>query len=350
MGKNSRQYEGALSEEQDLSQEAPLSHAQTYRIGAVSRLTGVPADTLRVWERRYEVVTPARTVSGTRLYDPEDVGRLSLIKQLVDRGDAISRVARLTMDQLRERVRGAALPLSEGLAQRTCRVVLLGRTLPDRFANDEDWPDGVELVGSFRDREHFAAEAGSLSPDVVVMEYPTVHADQVREILDLLVQSGAATAVLVYNFAARDTIERLDPGRILPQRAPLAPAELRRCCLMTHATAVEAAQPPDDASDIDLRQPIPARRFDDASLVRVIGLSSTVRCECPHHLADLIGNLSAFERYSSECEVRNAEDAALHAYLHAAAARARSIMETALARVLEAEGVVLEGKPDQPSA
>ena len=72
-------------------------NSPTYRIGAVSRLTGVPADTLRVWERRYSVVTPYRAESGTRLYGPEDVGRLTLIKRLVDRGDAISSVANLTL-------------------------------------------------------------------------------------------------------------------------------------------------------------------------------------------------------------------------------------------------------------
>ena len=35
-----------------------------YRIGAVSRLTGVAPDTLRVWERRYGTVTPFRPRPG----------------------------------------------------------------------------------------------------------------------------------------------------------------------------------------------------------------------------------------------------------------------------------------------
>ena len=93
---------------------------------------------------------------------------------------------------------------------------------------------------------------------------------------------------------------------------------------------------------IDIAGPVPPRRFDEASLVRVAAIPTTVRCECPHHLADLIGNLAAFERYSEECEIRSRDDAALHAYLHAASARARSLIETALARVIEAEGIRLE--------
>jgi DNA-binding transcriptional MerR regulator len=44
-----------------------------YTIGHVSRLTGVPAATLRVWERRYGLVHPQRTEGGYRLYDDQAV-------------------------------------------------------------------------------------------------------------------------------------------------------------------------------------------------------------------------------------------------------------------------------------
>ena len=40
-------------------------HESNYRIGAVSRLTGIPPDTLRVWERRYDLITPMRSEGGS---------------------------------------------------------------------------------------------------------------------------------------------------------------------------------------------------------------------------------------------------------------------------------------------
>jgi hypothetical protein len=52
-----------------------------------------------------------------------------------------------------------------------------------------------------------------------------------------------------------------------------------------------------------------------------------------------VSSLSAFEAYSQECENRSPDDAALHAYLHAATAHARATLEAALARVIEAEGI-----------
>ena len=70
--------------------------ASGYRIGKVSKLTGISPDTLRVWERRYETVMPQRTPNGGRVYSSEDIARLTLMKKLVDAGDAIGSIASLT--------------------------------------------------------------------------------------------------------------------------------------------------------------------------------------------------------------------------------------------------------------
>ena len=69
-----------------------------YKIGAVARLTGISPDTLRIWERRYDVVTPERTSTGDRLYSSEDITRLQLIKRLVDSGNGIGSVASLPLN------------------------------------------------------------------------------------------------------------------------------------------------------------------------------------------------------------------------------------------------------------
>ena len=55
-------------------------------ISAVERDTGLGKDTLRVWERRYAFPQPIRDAKGERLYTPEQVERLRLIKRLMDQG------------------------------------------------------------------------------------------------------------------------------------------------------------------------------------------------------------------------------------------------------------------------
>ncbi|GAC1573245.1 MAG: cobalamin-dependent protein [Polyangiales bacterium] len=66
-----------------------------HRIGAVAQLTGVSEHALRVWERRYAVVTPSRPHGGQRLYSDDEVARLRRLKHLTDLGHSIGGIARL---------------------------------------------------------------------------------------------------------------------------------------------------------------------------------------------------------------------------------------------------------------
>lgn len=67
----------------------------------VARRTGLTPATLRAWERRYGVVTPARSPGGQRLYSDEDIERLTLLRLLTEGGRSISRVANLSLDEAR---------------------------------------------------------------------------------------------------------------------------------------------------------------------------------------------------------------------------------------------------------
>lgn len=58
----------------------------TLSIGAVSRATGVPANTLRTWERRYGFPKPLRTEGGQRAYSAEIVPHLVEIARALEQG------------------------------------------------------------------------------------------------------------------------------------------------------------------------------------------------------------------------------------------------------------------------
>lgn len=72
-----------------------------FPIRAASQLTGLPVDTLRAWERRYQAVNPRRAGRG-RLYSEADIRRLLLLRHAVDGGHAIGQVASLSDDALEE--------------------------------------------------------------------------------------------------------------------------------------------------------------------------------------------------------------------------------------------------------
>ena len=64
-----------------------------HRSGAVARMVRMPVATLRVWERRYRISSPAQTPSGQRLYSAADVRHIALLKQLTELGHAIGSLA-----------------------------------------------------------------------------------------------------------------------------------------------------------------------------------------------------------------------------------------------------------------
>jgi DNA-binding transcriptional MerR regulator len=65
------------------------------RIGELSRRTGVPADTLRAWERRYGLLSPARSEGGFRLYRRQDEERVRAMRSLLDSGLSAAEAARV---------------------------------------------------------------------------------------------------------------------------------------------------------------------------------------------------------------------------------------------------------------
>jgi DNA-binding transcriptional MerR regulator len=105
--------------------EADSKHQ--YSIGVVARRTHMHPETLRVWERRYELIVPERTDTGRRLYSEVDILKVSLVKQLTERGHAVSSVAKLPIDQLRAMLNasGSVMPEPKAPPRFKRRVMFL---------------------------------------------------------------------------------------------------------------------------------------------------------------------------------------------------------------------------------
>ena len=85
------------------------------RIGEVAARTGMTIAALRAWERRYQLLSPARTAGGQRLYSEADVSRVQFVQRLVAEGWSIpGAVARLRESRVATPDRREALPDDEG--------------------------------------------------------------------------------------------------------------------------------------------------------------------------------------------------------------------------------------------
>lgn len=82
----------------------PSSNQTLHPIQVVARRTGLSADVIRAWERRYQAVEPQRSTTDRRLYSDEDVARLTLLRRVTQAGRRISDVARLPLPTLQQLV------------------------------------------------------------------------------------------------------------------------------------------------------------------------------------------------------------------------------------------------------
>lgn len=104
-----------------------MSGEGKYRVGMVSKMTGLSTHTLRMWEKRYAAVVPQRTAAGGRLYSDADVERLRLLHTLVESGNSIGGIARLPDEDLRHMAAAfpplMAEPVSQHLPEVRARVM-----------------------------------------------------------------------------------------------------------------------------------------------------------------------------------------------------------------------------------
>ena len=314
-----------------------------YSIGTVSRLTGITVHTLRVWEQRYHAIEAIRSLSGRRQYTSYDVDRLLSLKYLVDRGCPISSIAKLSETDLKEKlVEFEQQSSTSNLLKKKGKlsVAIFGEYLPIKIRNIDYNLEDFVIVFSGSDINSFKADAFRIKPDILVLEFPIIDEHVVRLIDELKRSTGARHIIVVYNFARSVDVKKVNDGICSAIKAPVTVEELFKLIPSFELnTSSGKSQSVQIKSTTPMVFTAPARKFSKKSLAYLGTISNSIDCECPHHLTELVINLSNFEDYSAECVNRSPEDAELHAYLQSTTANCRASMEEALEKVALAEGI-----------
>ncbi len=77
----------------------------SFTIKDLENLTGIKIPTLRIWEKRYEILKPKRTKTGIRTYSIEEASYLLNIVFLNKNGWKISKIAKLTEKEIQATVK-----------------------------------------------------------------------------------------------------------------------------------------------------------------------------------------------------------------------------------------------------
>ncbi|MEC8755777.1 MAG: MerR family transcriptional regulator [Pseudomonadota bacterium] len=201
-----------------------------YQIGSVTALTGIAAERLRAWERRYGFA-PAERKGKIRLYSHTKVQNLLKIKRLLDRGESISRIIELSSTQLEARLNvEPAQDLNTVGANRLGRaanVALVGAGIL-QLEQQSKVADSVSVVGRWANVEALLADAQVPSVDIIALQLPVLLPQLIAQVKDL---APTARVLPIYQFATAEQVRQCEETELNPIRWPLPWRDIEQQCL-----------------------------------------------------------------------------------------------------------------------
>lgn len=86
---------------------------QNFSIKDLEHLSGIKAHTIRIWEKRYDILNPERTDTNIRTYNGENLQKLLNISFLNSHGYKISRISKMEEDEINNLVKRISASSSE---------------------------------------------------------------------------------------------------------------------------------------------------------------------------------------------------------------------------------------------
>jgi DNA-binding transcriptional MerR regulator len=323
--------------------------AGSYRIGGVSRMTGVPVTTLRVWETRHSAFSPTKSTGHHRMYTDVDVMRARLLRQLTAAGHRLGGIARLSLSELQQRLSGSRPAPAPARAAHGSAValVVVGEAAAARM-NAPTWRGrhggtSPQVRAVFADLDTAAQAAGSSEwqpADILLVRLNAIQRGTAEQLTSAVARMRVNHTIVLYNFAAEPVLEAMRADGMILRREPVSDAELAE--VIRSVTVIDTSE---SAPAFGVGATVPHRRYSDAELAKVASAPTPILCECPRHISELISQLASFEEYSRQCLDTSPEDANIHAYLRSISGSARALFEHALQLVLQHGGAVQDGTP-----
>lgn len=323
---------------------AEIQTAAKYRIGAVANLTGVSTHAIRAWERRYGLRLGKRSQGGTRLYSDGDIIRLSLLKSLLKKGEAISAIADLSIEQLKERMLKHAQSKepkedfqhssAPDLTHQKVVTAIWGRQM--NLFVDESFEGTYNLEVRLKAEDK---EMDFLKDEAKGVHCLLAHVEDIRNPVEWVHEwkknHGDSVIIMAYDFISKMVLSELIAAGVRlikwPVEAEIFGSFIRDQLMLQQMSSLFFWMSRDDASG----ELLPKRLFNDDLLLRLRNGNNPLASECTRHLSTLISDLSAFERYCEKCSKGNENNTELHSQLHRQTALARFMMEQMFNRIVQ---------------
>ena len=144
----------------------------SYSIKELENLSGIKAHTIRIWEKRYNIIVPARTETNIRYYNDDNLKRLLNIAILNRYGMRISTIAKLSDTEMSEKVMNVASDTSNSetnIENLVVAMVEMDEYKIDRIFSRYIMHEGFEksvthLIFPFFEKIGLLWQTGSINP------------------------------------------------------------------------------------------------------------------------------------------------------------------------------------------
>lgn len=201
---------------------APESNRPVYSIGAVSKMLGLPAQTLRTWQERYGVIVPERSTGGHRLYSRGQIEQLRFVVDQVAAGRTAAEAHRLLQERL---AAGLQLPSPSDKAHGSQLLILLAERDPyaAEFAEYFLRTEGYDVDLVLNDVERAFAQAVQQSPDLAIIDL-LISGGQGPQLITNLRKRADIPILAISTFGQRDSA--LEAGAYAFVQKPIDPLQL----------------------------------------------------------------------------------------------------------------------------
>lgn len=143
-----------------------------YSIKELEKLSGIKAHTIRIWEKRYQLIAPNRTSTNIRLYSDSDLKKIINVAIANNSGVKISHIARLSNDELTQLVAKnnttggeLAAPIDQLIISMVELDEIAFENTLNRFANQMGFEDlVVKVIYPFMDKIGILWQTGNITP------------------------------------------------------------------------------------------------------------------------------------------------------------------------------------------
>ena len=309
-----------------------------YKIGAVSKITGINIPTLRSWENKFDIVTPTRVNGTQRGYTKQDLDKLVLIQALIDSGDSISSLRGLSLEQLQSRLLSNDSSKNDSNSSHEklleLNVITIGTMIPELEAETAGLPS-IKVAKKY-DLDEFTDDENEeikCDCDLIIFELATLHIQTINWIKDILTNNSINHCIILYRFASSDGMMAANNDkRINTLRQPVSAQDI--FLMIKFLTDIEPSNRNSVKASHDEHV-----QFTDKELWEISVMANPIHCECPKHLSSIISSIKGFEKYSADCEELSESDRILHRELEENAKEARIIMEKSLRKVIKENAI-----------